>query len=43
MHPYWFYIGNFPIRAYGTMIAFAFILAVGVTIFFAKLEKKEGT
>lgn len=41
MHQYWFFIGNFPIRAYGTMIALAFILGVGVTIFFAKVEKKE--
>lgn len=41
MHQYWFYIGNFPIRAYGTIVALAFILGVGVTIFFAKVEKKE--
>lgn len=41
MHPYWFYIGDFPIRAYGTMIALAFILALGVTIFLAKANKKE--
>jgi len=41
MHQYWFFIGNFPIRAYGTMIALAFILAVGVTILFAKLENKQ--
>lgn len=40
MHQYWFFIGDFPIRAYGTMVALAFILAVGVTIFFAKVEKK---
>lgn len=41
MHQYWFFIGNFPIRAYGTMVALAFIIGVGVTIFFAKMEKKE--
>lgn len=41
MHPYWFFIGNFPIRAYGTTIALAFILGVGITIYFAKVEKKE--
>lgn len=41
MHQYWFYIGNFPIRAYGTTVALAFILGVGVSIYFAKVEKKE--
>ena len=41
MHQYWFFIGDFPIRAYGTTIALAFILAAGVTIFLAKVEGKE--
>ena len=41
MHPYWFFIGDFPVRAYGTTIAVAFILALGVTIFLAKADKKE--
>ncbi|KUO67023.1 MAG: prolipoprotein diacylglyceryl transferase [Gracilibacter sp. BRH_c7a] len=41
MHPYWFFIGDFPIRAYGTTIALAFILSLGVTIFLAKADKKE--
>lgn len=38
MHQYWFYIGNFPIRAYGTVLILAFILGVGVTLYFAKTE-----
>ncbi len=41
MHQYWFFVGDFPIRAYGTMVALAFILGVGVTIYFARVEKKE--
>ncbi|NLI93659.1 MAG: prolipoprotein diacylglyceryl transferase [Peptococcaceae bacterium] len=41
MHQYWFFVGNFPIRAYGTMVALAFILGVGVTVYLAKAEKKE--
>jgi len=41
MHQYWFFIGDFPIRAYGTTIAVAFILAAGVTIFLAKVEGKQ--
>ncbi|MDR3271086.1 MAG: prolipoprotein diacylglyceryl transferase [Peptococcaceae bacterium] len=40
MHPYWFFIGNFPIRAYGTILVLAFILAVGVTLYFLKAEQK---
>jgi phosphatidylglycerol:prolipoprotein diacylglycerol transferase len=40
MHQYWFFIGDFPIRAYGTMVALAFIIGVGVTIFFSK--NKDG-
>jgi len=41
MHQYWFFIGNFPIRAYGTMVALAFILGVGVTVYLAKVENQE--
>ncbi|RNC29748.1 MAG: Prolipoprotein diacylglyceryl transferase [Candidatus Dichloromethanomonas elyunquensis] len=41
MYQYWFFIGNFPIRAYGTMVALAFVLGVGVTVYFAKVERKE--
>lgn len=41
MHQYWFFIGDFPIRAYGTIFALAFILGVGVTVYFAKVEGKK--
>lgn len=41
MHQYWFFIGNFPLRAYGTLFALAFILGVGVTAYFAKAEGKQ--
>ncbi|MDR3289041.1 MAG: prolipoprotein diacylglyceryl transferase, partial [Peptococcaceae bacterium] len=40
MHPYWFFIGDFPVRAYGTIFALAFILGVGVTIYFLKADQK---
>ena len=38
MHQYWFFIGSFPFRAYGTLFALAFILGVGITLYFAKAE-----
>jgi len=38
MHQYWFFIGDFPIRAYGTLFALAFIVGVGVTLYFAKAQ-----
>ncbi|KLU67881.1 prolipoprotein diacylglyceryl transferase [Desulfosporosinus acididurans] len=41
MHQFWFFIGSFPIRAYGTLFALAFVLGVGVTLYFAKAEKRE--
>lgn len=41
MHQYWFFIGDFPIRAYGTLFALAFILGVGVTVYIAKVEGKS--
>ncbi|KLU62236.1 prolipoprotein diacylglyceryl transferase [Peptococcaceae bacterium CEB3] len=41
MHQYWFFIGNFPIRAYSTLFALAFILGVGVTLYFTKASGKE--
>lgn len=40
MHQYWFFIGDFPLRAYGTLFALAFILAVGVSLYFANAEGK---
>ena len=41
MHQYWFFIGDFPIRAYGTLFALAFIVGVGVTLYFAKAQGKS--
>ncbi|MGI6120260.1 MAG: prolipoprotein diacylglyceryl transferase [Desulfosporosinus sp.] len=41
MHQYWFYIGSFPIRAYGTLFALAFIVGVGITLYFAKAEGRS--
>lgn len=41
MHQFWFFIGNFPIRAYGTLFALAFILGVGVTLYFVKAAGKQ--
>lgn len=38
MHQYWFFIGDFPIRAYGTIFALAFIIGVGLTLYFAKAD-----
>lgn len=41
MHQYWFFIGDFPIRAYGTMLALAFIIGVAVTVYIMKAEQKQ--
>lgn len=41
MHQYWFFIGDFPIRAYGTLFALAFIVGVGITLYFAKAEGRS--
>ncbi len=41
MHQYWFFIGNFPIRAYSTLFVLAFFLGVLVTLYFVKAEGKE--
>ncbi|HWQ72318.1 MAG TPA: prolipoprotein diacylglyceryl transferase [Desulfitobacteriaceae bacterium] len=41
MHQYLFFIGNFPIRSYGTILALAFILGIGVTLYFVKAEGKK--
>ncbi|MDR3540020.1 MAG: prolipoprotein diacylglyceryl transferase [Desulfosporosinus sp.] len=38
MHQYWFFIGSFPLRAYGTLFALAFIMGVSITLYFAKAE-----
>lgn len=41
MHQYWFWIGNFPVRAYSTLFALAFLLGLGVTLYIAKKEGKQ--
>lgn len=41
MHPYWFYIGSYPVRAYSTLFLLAFLLGLGVTVYFAKVEGKR--
>ena len=38
MHQYLFFIGDFPIRAYGLVLSFSIILATGVAYFFAKQD-----
>lgn len=41
MHQFWFFIGSFPVRAYSTLFLLAFLLGLGVTIYFAKVEGKK--
>jgi phosphatidylglycerol:prolipoprotein diacylglycerol transferase len=38
MHQYLFFIGDFPIRAYGLVLSFSIILATGVAYFLAKQD-----
>ena len=38
MHQYLFFVGDFPIRAYGVILSCAIILATGVGYFFAKVD-----
>ena len=38
MHQYLFYIGDFPIRAYGLVLSLSIILATGTGYFFAKQD-----
>ena len=38
MHPYLFFIGNFPIRAYGLILMSAILLAILVAYFFARQD-----
>lgn len=40
MHQYLFFIGDFPIRAYGLVLSLSIILATGAGYFFAKLDRK---
>lgn len=41
MHPYLFFIGSFPIRAYGMIFVSAFLLGLGVTLYIMKAEGHE--
>ncbi|PWI57914.1 prolipoprotein diacylglyceryl transferase [Sulfoacidibacillus thermotolerans] len=41
MHQYWFFIGSFPVRTYSTLFLLAFLLGLGVTLYFAKVERKS--
>ena len=38
MHQYLFYIGDFPIRAYGVVISLSIFLATGVAYYLAKAD-----
>ncbi|ARU62042.1 prolipoprotein diacylglyceryl transferase [Tumebacillus avium] len=40
MHQILFYIGDFPIRSYGTIVAIAILLAIGLATYMAKQERK---
>lgn len=40
MHQYLFFIGNFPIRAYGVIFSLAFLFGIGVTLYIVKAENK---
>lgn len=42
MHSYWFWIGDFPVRSYSTLFALAFLLGLGVTLYFAKIRGDAG-
>lgn len=41
LHQYWFWIGNFPVRAYSTIFAAAFLLGLGVSVYFARADGKK--
>ena len=38
MHQYLFYIGDFPIRAYGLVLSISIIVATGVAYFLATMS-----
>ena len=38
MHQYLFFIGDFPIRAYGMVLMLSIVLATGVAYFLAKQD-----
>lgn len=41
MHQYLFFIGNFPVRAYGLILALAFVIGLGITVYIMKAEGKK--
>ncbi|MCL6597854.1 MAG: prolipoprotein diacylglyceryl transferase [Alicyclobacillus macrosporangiidus] len=41
MHQYWFWIGNFPVRAYSTIFAAAFLFGLGAALYFASADGRE--
>jgi phosphatidylglycerol:prolipoprotein diacylglycerol transferase len=41
MHQYLFYIGSYPVRSYSVLFLLAFLLGLGVTVYFAKAEGKR--
>jgi phosphatidylglycerol---prolipoprotein diacylglyceryl transferase len=40
VHQILFHIGSYPIRSYGTIVAFAILLAIGMATYMAKQERK---
>ena len=38
MHPYLFFIGDFPVRAYGLILLSAILLAILTAYFFARQD-----
>ena len=38
MHPYLFFIGDFPVRAYGLILSLSIVLATGTAYFLAKAD-----
>jgi len=42
MHSYWFWIGHFPIRSYSTIFALAFLLGLGITMYFTRVYGNPG-
>lgn len=41
MHQYWFWLGSFPIRAYSTLFATAFLLGLGAALYFARADDRQ--
>ncbi|MCL6453699.1 MAG: prolipoprotein diacylglyceryl transferase [Alicyclobacillus sp.] len=41
MHQYWFWIGNFPVRAYSTIFAAAFLFGLGAALYFARADGRK--